>query len=77
VLEQPIDRLRQRVFRPLDGLLLRSSAGDAAGKIGKPRAERSLWAAFQNRRIKAVFSFGLFVALCYFTHPSVLNHTPR
>ena len=75
VLGQRVDRLRQRIFRPLDGFLLRSAAGDAAGEIGKPGAECPLGTALQNRRKERVFSSGLAGLLCYFTHCDVSNNT--
>ena len=55
VLGQRINRLRERVLRPLDRFLLRPAAGDAAGKIGEPRAERPLGTALQNCRKEASF----------------------
>ena len=76
-LEQRIYRLRQRVFRPLYRLLLRRSAGDAAGKIRKPGAERTPSARAPAPPGKAASSSvtGPFVALCYSAHLGVSNHT--
>jgi hypothetical protein len=55
MLGQRIDGLRQRVFRLFDRVFLRFSAGNTAGKIGKPRAERSLGTMLQNCRIEPLF----------------------
>ena len=50
-----VDRLRQRTLGLANGLLLRLAAGHAAGKVGKPGAERVARTAFEHGRIEAFF----------------------
>src|SRR5437899_1699727 len=70
-----IHRSRQRSLRFLDRLLLRPPAGNAARKIGKPRAERTARAALQHGRIEPLFQSGLLTTIMLFnTHSSASNH---
>ena len=76
LLGHAVHRSRQRALRSLDRLFLRPPAGNAARKIGKPRAERAARTALQHGRIEPLFQSGLPTMIMLFnTHAGVSNHT--